>query len=239
MATTTIEADLQGVVFKAYSSLLVNWQTQVRDSSTGSSTLTYTTSGTSNTAIEAALVSGRGGYQGRCNRTFLFFDLSSITGTDTITAATVKVRGSGILGTTDTIIINSTAWGGDGTTTSLTTSDYSNISHSTNFSSELTTWSPFAYNDFTLNSQALTYMNSDGYLNCAVIEHAYDYSNVSPSVGTAASAGVWFLNSTDKIKIVITHSPSGYGNDVIGVASANINSVIGVATADISEVIGV
>jgi hypothetical protein len=33
--------------------------------------------------------------------------------------------------------------------------------------------------------------------------------------------------------------PAGYGNDVIGVASANIGKVIGVATASIDKVIGV
>ena len=36
-----------------------------------------------------------------------------------------------------------------------------------------------------------------------------------------------------------TATATGYGNDVIGVSSANIASVNAVATADISEIIGV
>lgn len=239
MATTTVEADLQGAVYKNYSNILVNWLTEVRDSSTGSTAATYTTSTNASNAIEAAFISGRGGYQGRCNRTFLFFDVSSITGTDTITAATLKVRGGGFSTNADTIAVEATAWGEDGTTTSLATSDYPNIDHDLSYSPELTTWTSSGYNDYTLNSSAISAMNTDGYLNCAILEHDYDYNGVGPSVGTSATAGVSFLHSTDKIKIVITHSSSGYGNEVIGVASANIGTVIGVATGNIGTVIGV
>ena len=35
-----------------------------------------------------------------------------------------------------------------------------------------------------------------------------------------------------------TATPTGYGNDVIGVSSANIDEVISVATANINEIIG-
>ncbi len=240
MATTTVEADLQGVVYKTYANLLVNWLNDVRNSSTGTTASTFTTSANQYNPIEAALVSGRGGsYQGRCNRTFLFFDVSSITGTDTITAATLKVRGGGFSTNADTLAVEASAWGGDGTTTSLATSDYPNINFDLSYSPELTTWTSSGYNDYTLNSSAISGMNTDGYLNCAILEHDYDYNGVSPSLGSAFVAGVSFLDSTDKIKIVITHSPSGYGNEVIGVTSTSIGSVIGVATANIESVIGV
>tara|TARA_R100000808_G_scaffold10659_1_gene28174 strand:- start:11822 stop:12373 length:552 start_codon:yes stop_codon:yes gene_type:complete len=39
--------------------------------------------------------------------------------------------------------------------------------------------------------------------------------------------------------VTVDYTPGGYGNDVIGVASANIGKVNGVATADIDKVIGV
>ena len=239
MATTTIEVDLQGAVFKNYGNLLVNWLNNVRNATTGTTATTYTTYTNAYNPIEAALVSGRGGYQGRCSRTFLFFDVSSITSTDTITAATLKVRGGGLSTNADTIVIESTAWGGNGTTTSLTTSDYSNIDYDEDYSSELTTWATNAYNDFTMNTGAINNMNTSGYLNCAVIEHDYDYNGVNPSVGTQATAGVKFDDNTDFIKIVLTHSPTGYGHDIIGVDSADIVKVNGVASADIVKFNGV
>jgi len=39
--------------------------------------------------------------------------------------------------------------------------------------------------------------------------------------------------------VTVDYTPGGYGNDVIGVASANIGKVNGVATANIDKIIGV
>ena len=240
MATTTIEADLQGIVYRTYNSVLINWSTDVRDASTGTSTATYTAPANVYNPIEAALISGRGGNQARCNRVFLFFDVSSVTGTDTISAATLKVRGGGFGPNADTVVIESTAWGGNGTTTSLATSDYSNIDYDEDYSTQVkTVWYSSAYNDFTMSTLAVNNMNTDGYLNLAVIEYDHDYLNLSPTQGQVFKNGVKFLDSTDKIKIVLTHAPAGYGHDIIGVDSADIVSVNGVASADIVKFNGV
>ena len=77
--------------------------------------------------------------------------------------------------------------------------------------------------------------NNDSFI-VAIIEHDSDYLDQDTSDG-AFTVGINFKSSLGP-KIDFTEV-SGYGNDVIGVASANIAAVKGVATANISEVIGV
>lgn len=230
MATTTIEADLQGVVSNVKTFKSIVWGSDIRNDPTGTSAITYTTNGTNNNAIRAGILSGRGDQTGYCGRTLLFFDVSSILGT--ITAATLNVLGTGTSVDADTIAILATAWGGDGSTTTLTTTDYGEIDFSTNYSGQLTTWSTSGYNSYTLNSSAISAMNTDGYLNCAVIEYLYDYIGTSPSVDTLVNAGIEFLDSTSPIKLEITYSPSindvTIYSSVIGVEAANIETIIGV-----------
>jgi len=236
MATSTINATYQGYVGVFYSNTLVNWTANVRNAATGTFAATYTSNVTANSAILSTLTSGRTGYNGSCNRVFLFFDLSSISGT--ISAATLKVFAGTSSTATQTIVVEGTAWGGGGGTSTLSTGDYDSLDHATAYSSKKLSWQGVAYNDFTMNATAISDMNTNGYLNCAVIEGDYDYDNQNPSVGTTVSAGVEYLDPTNKIKLDITYT-TGYGNDVIGVSSTTIVNVIGVATADIDNIIGV
>lgn len=230
MATTTIEADLQGVVSNIRTLSSIVWGSDIRNSSTGTDSLTYTSNSSNNNAIQAGILSGRGDQSGYCGRTFLFFDISSILGT--ITAATLNVLGTGTDVSADTIATEATAWGGDGSTTTLSTSNFGDIDFNTNYSGQLTTWSTSGYNSYTLNSSAISAMNTDGYLNCAVIEYTFDYIGTSPSVGTLDRVGIEFLDSTSPIKLEITYSPSI--NNI-----TTYSSVIGVEAADIETIIGV
>jgi hypothetical protein len=68
------------------------------------------------------------------------------------------------------------------------------------------------------------------------MEYLYDYPDTAPgSVLTLKG----YANFNTVPYLSFTATPPGYGNDVIGVPSANIDSVNAVATADISEIIGV
>ena len=241
MATSTVNALRQGVVGNAVTAALLNWVTSVRNASTGTYAITYTSNNTSSSALYAYYFSGRTGYSGGAYRTPLFFDVSSITATNTITAATLKVWNPSSSTATQSIVVEGTAWGGNGTTTTLSTSDFGNLDFSTAYSSKDLAWGGATYNDYTLNATAISDMNTNGYLNCFVIEGDYDYDGDSPSVGTILSAGIEFLDPTNKIKLDLTYNVTvaGYGNDVMGVASANILTVTGVASANIDNIIGV
>lgn len=238
-STSTIDATYQGRVGNVVNAALLNWVGDVRNAATGTYAITYTGNTLVSTAIYISFISSRGAYQGAAYRVPLFFDVSSITATNTISAATLKVWGYGGAMATDTIVVKGTAWGGNGSTSTLSTSDFSNLDFSTAYSSKDLAWGGAVYNDFTLNATAISDMNTNGYLNCFVIEGDYDYDGDTPAVGTILSAGIEFLDPTNKIKVELTYSPSGYGNNVNGVASANIKKVIEVGTAQIDNVIGV
>lgn len=121
--------------------------------------------------------------------------------------------------------------------TTLATSDFfSTIDFSTAYSSEYASWDASGTNDITLNSTANTDIQNDDAFICAIVEHDKDYSNTAATSGTALNAGIGFGTT---ITLTYTEASSGYANDVIGVATANIGEVLGVATANIGKVIGI
>ena len=239
MATSTIDATYQGRVGISVTDVALNWVTQVRNATTGTFVSTYTSNTTVTDAVKGTYDSGRFGQVGQSSRVPLFFDVSSITATNTITAATLKVWNPSFGTILDTIIVEGSAWGGNGSTTTLSTANYNDLDFFTAYSSELTNWAATSYNNFTMNATAISDMNSNGYLNCFIISE-YDYEGVAPLIDDYyAPARVEYLDATNKIKVELTYSPSGYVNNVIGVASGNIKKVIQVSTADIDNIIGV
>lgn len=239
MATTTINASLQGVVQRLDTSAsTINWLTTTRDATTGTSATTIT-SNTEANSMRAEYELSKGTYSSNCIRAFLFFDLSSINGT--ITAATLKVLAGATGNTDDVQVTPSTAWGGDGTTTTLSTGDYDGVEFNGTSGSnygEILSWTASSYNDFTLSSDAISDMNNDGYLNCALLNQDNDYRGVNLSLGTDIVHTIEYNDPTNPIKIEITYTPA-FGDTVSGVSASNIANVIGVAKASIANVIGV
>lgn len=239
MATTTVDATYQGVVSNS-GTINFDWVTDIRNAPTGDNADTYTSATTNTTAIRVTSISGRGGNSGNCHRTFLFFEnLNTAVSGGTITAATLKVYNGGSSSNIQTRVAKATAWNGDGSDGNLNTGDYSLVDYNATYSLKKTSWNGSAYNDFSLETDAIDDMNSNGYLNCAVVEFEYDYDGTEPIADFEDSATVDFLDSTNKIKLDITFTPAGYSNKVIGVASASIGKVVGVLSANISKVIGV
>jgi len=239
MATTTVDATYQGVI-GYFDFGYLDWVSDIRNSVIGNDVSTYTTNTTNNNAISANNDFGRAGFTGNCYRTFLFFgNINTAIGGGTITSATLKVWNGGSGTSTQTIVISSSAWGGNGSDGNLNSGDYLNIDYGTLYSSNNTSWNGNAYNDFSLDATAISNMGSDGYLNCAIIEYDYDYNEQNPPSGTNATAPVEFLDPTNKIKLDITYTPAGYTKTVIGVTGASIGRVNGVLSANISKVIGV
>ena len=238
MATATINASLQGVVERADTSLsTINWLSTTRDATTGTSATTIT-SNTEFNSMRAQYELSKGTYISRCVRAFLFFDLSSINGT--ITAATLKVLAGGTGNTDDVQVVPSTAWGGGGDTTTLSTGDYDAVEFLTDAGSsygQILSWTASSYNDFTLSSDAISDMNNDGYLNCALLNQDNDYRGISPSLGTDIVHTIEYNDATNPIKVEITYTPGASWNENLnGVTNSNIAKVNGVAKASILEV---
>ena len=231
--STNITASNEGVIgFLGFS--VANWGT-IRNATSGNFATTYTSDSDVSAAVQAAFEAARFGSSGLITRTFLFFDTSSITGT--ITAAQLQVAGYQAA-TGATVCVESTAWGGGGGTTTLTNAMYNDVDFSRTYSSQLATWSTSGYNTFTLNNNAISDMNSNSYLNVAIINSTYDQQNVAPS-NTQVDNGIRFQDGSFPIRLVITSSAPGYEEDVIGVDSDDIAKIIGVETAAVELVIGV
>jgi hypothetical protein len=239
MATTTINATLQGVVERQDSSgSAISWVSTTRNAAAGTGATTITAN-TFFTGMKVQYTFAKNLYIATCNRTFLFFDLSSVGGT--ITAATLKVL-AGTPGNTDDVqAVPSTAWGGDGTTTTLATGDYDGVEFNgtsgSNYGSILS-WTASSYNDITLTADAISDMNSDGYLNCALLDQDNDYKGIAPTLGTEISYPIEFLDATNPIKLEITYTPTGWNDNVNGVANASIANVMGVTESSIAGING-
>ena len=193
--------------------------------------------------IYASHTAGRGGGTlARVYRYFFRFDTSGISVTPT--NATLKIRGNGST-TGDLIAVKSTQGDtpGTGDFDAITgwTSGADNESNVTKYSAEISTWSNSGFNDIALNSTALSDMASLSNFKLCLLNFDYDLKNVDPYSGSHYN-GLYLSEWSDSALhpyLEYTAGASGYGNDVIGVASGDIAKVKGVATADIEKVIGV
>ena len=182
-------------------------------------------------------------------RAYFTFDVSSISTAPS--AATLGIHGytDGTAYTDGDIIAIEGTYLGAGT---LVTGDFDSFTgfasgwddgDVTAYSSELTSWSTSGYNDITLNATALAKMASANILSIVLMNHDFDYSDVSPlvvGVHNNQSNGLYWADYTSTSRDPkIDYTPAGYGHDVLGVDSGDIDTVIGVATADIDTVIGV
>ena len=181
--------------------------------------------------------SGRGGGTLRFKRVFLYFDTSGIT--STLSAAHIDITSAGASADpNDTILLKSTAFGGDGGTALATSDFYAEIDYSTPYSSELTTWaSTNNNNEYTLNAAALADIKNNDHFTLALVDHDSDYANSEP--GASSYAADVHVKLATTITLDYTAAVSGYTNTVNGVASASIGKVNGVATASISKVNGI
>jgi len=202
----------------------------------GVSNGTFSTARTSNSGTVTDGVSGTKDVQffdgrgsNRFSRVFLHFDTSGITGT--LSAAHIDIDGgSSSPDPNDTIVIKSTAFGGDGGTALATSDMYSSLDYGTAYSSELTTWST-SNNEYTLTAAALADIKNNDHFTVAIIDHDADYSNTD--TGSTSDVNV---NFDVTITLDYTLAATGYGHDVNSVATASIGKVNTVATASIGKI---
>ena len=166
----------------------------------------------------------------RFDRIFLHFDTSGITGT--VSAAHIDIDGGGSsVDPNDTLMIKSTAFGGDGGTALATSDMFSSLDYSTAYSTELTSWNASTNNEYTLTAAALADIKNNDNFILAIVDHDNDYSNSS---STATSDVRIDFDTT--ITLDYTLAATGYTHDVIGVAAASIGKVNTVATASIGKI---
>ena len=167
----------------------------------------------------------------RFKRVFLHFDTSGITGT--LTGAKISIDGgvSADADPNDTIMIKSTAFGGDGGTALATSDHFSSLDYSTAYSDELTTWSTSS-NDYHLTAAALADIKNNDHFTLAIIDNDNDYANSN----TTATADITIDFDVTITLTYYLEAASGYTHDVSGLAAASIGKVSSVATASIGKI---
>jgi hypothetical protein len=197
------------------------------------------------TAVRYERPTGRTGNMYYLGRSFFDFDTSGIT--STVSSATFKVKSYTNVTATPLVICKS---GHDPSTTSddwfstwitgqgITLSGWGSA-NVTAYSTSTAVASVNNFTEFTLNAYALSDLVSLSSFKIAVL-HEADLSDTAPTSGNLRTgfymADYAFTSSRPHIDYTVS---TGYGHDVIGVASANIGKVNGVATANIEKVIGV
>ena len=112
-----------------------------------------------------------------------------------------------------------------------------NSSNVTKYSAEVETFSTSGFNDIALNSTALSDIGTSGdRFKICLIQAENDLANVEATV--TPTTGLWRTFNTIHLDYT-AGSAVGYGDDVVGVASANIGKISGVGTGNIGKVNGV
>ena len=244
----TIFADTNnGTLFNSNQSSHAN----ARDATTSNSINTTSTSLTANLYQRAAARGG--GVTYRVDRIFLYFDTSTITSTPASATFSIQRTSTSPLG--NFRIIKSNAFGGDGQT-ALAKSDFDafpgfsagngmsgNVTDYCDDTIAASAWGTGnAYNTtaINLNSTALSDMASNDFFILAIVNFDFDYKNVDSDplfITQRLSHYTPDFSGTSRDP-KIDFVTAGYGNDVIGVASADIGEVNAVATANIAEING-
>jgi hypothetical protein len=196
-----------------------------------------TSVGQSNPAIHVSAVSGGRGVSYNLARLWMWFPLGSYA--PNITNLELKIES--IVSPVTTFTVRAVRGNGfsNNTNTTLTTADFNNLDFSTPYMSSAGTWlNSITTNPFTLNSNAVNDANNNSKLGVCLINDSWDYNNVDPYTGTSFDWGNYVdWANLDTHVLAVTYS-AGYGNDVNGVASADIGSINGIATGDISTMNG-
>ena len=194
-----------------------------------------TPSGNSANIVQYFKSSGRGGGTIRFKRVFVYFDTSGIS--SDVASATIRVTGYSGAGsaTADTLFVVSEAFGTDGSS-NLTTAEFNDIDYTKSRTAVINAASYDAdgTNDYTVNADGLSQIKLSSALILALIEEDADLNNTE---GSDAARGIP-VNMSTNFTLNVTLASTGYSNDVIGLASANIGEVNAVATANIGEING-
>ena len=184
-------------------------------------------------------------------RTFFDWDVSGISGT--VSAASINVKTHTNNDCSPGIVLKSghdpsdtsTAWNstwltGLGGTISGWGPSSTGV---TTFSAATATAANGSFTSFTLNAAGLSHLNSvvgtSNLFKVVIMDNDHDLQDSAPS-GLERTGYYYANDSTAGNRPYLDYTIStGYGEDVIGVASANIGKVVGVATANVGKVSGV
>ena len=202
-----------------------------RGQSTGNSVVVGPSSGTAE-AVRYRRFSAKGGSTFYAvQRAFYYFDTSGITGT--VTAATLNVQGA-LSADSNTIIVPSTAFSGDGST-NLATSDLGNVAFNTTYAAGFTGWATSGNISMALRSTALSDIQNNNAFICAILQFDNDFSDSELTSNDDLGNGINYGTTAYLDYTVAGAGPSDV-TSLSGIAKADITSVNSIAIADITSI---
>lgn len=168
-----------------------------------------------------------------CDRGYLVFDTSAITGTLTALSLNIYVEGIFDVNYTPDAIVQLTS--SPTLTTALLTSDWQYVNGnlaSSSFASAGSTWE-----NIVLNGNAISVAETESEMTLQIRDAYYDYyDSASPSADGYIE---YRYNYSGFIPYLDYTMITGYGQTVNGIIAANMSTVDGTAKASISKVLGV
>ena len=200
----------------------------------GTAFLGNASDGSETFAAGVFVFSGRGADQFRVNRSYFYFDVSSIT--SELSSCNLRLFLFGATGNSNIRIIKSTAFGGDGSA-ALANTDFDNVDFSADYSGDHTVTNS-SYNTIALNSDALTAIKTNDYFIVAMVNSTYDFADSTSGLSGTNSVSVTFADNsgTGKDPALDYELATGYTHDISGLAAASISKVNTVATANIGKI---
>lgn len=233
MPSITINNDRVG-----YSSVVASTQAGARGASSGDSVTNSPTSTNLSTVKFQRATFGRG-TQYQYIRTFVYFDLSSISFSSINSLRLNFTTGNSSSNSGEFIVVSSTAFGGDGSS-ALTLADYGNVSLVTNYSAFKSTVPVNVSSFLDLNSTAISDAETDDFLILALINYDFDYLN------TTATADILeqhhFNYSSTTFDLVVDYVAGGGPTNVgkwDGVQNSLIGNMNSIAYSSISKINGI
>ena len=174
--------------------------------------------------------SGRGGGVHLIRRTYVYFDVSSHTGT--ISNIVLTVKGHSQTNATIRVVPSANAFGGDGSSDIALSEYFTGLDFSNPYNDSAASWST-GINNLALNSDAASdIQNNDAFI-LALVQADNDFTNTAASSNVSLFSGIAFGTT---ITLTFDEASSGYSHSVIGVAPANIGKVNALATANIGKI---
>lgn len=179
--------------------------------------------------------SGRGGAQYGFSRSFLAFDFTGYT-TGTITNLTFHWTGTlTSSGAQSVTLVKTTAFGSSTNFTDYASTDWwSSLDMSTAYTSGMSWADSTSAQSHALTSGAVTFAQSNSYLQFAVVNTSYDKSGINPgSDVTQTSYGNW---SSNNMFLRFTYADASYGNKINSIIAASDNKINSIGYVNVDAV---
>tara|TARA_R110002012_G_scaffold108996_1_gene252532 strand:- start:854 stop:1585 length:732 start_codon:yes stop_codon:yes gene_type:complete len=212
-----------------------------RDATSGTSVVTNESSSADFVSV-SRFGSRGGGNTYKVQRTFLVFDVSSITGT--VADVILNIYGSSdndgtIWGVKGLNFIGSLAVGNFDNITGYSPGNtmIGNVTQYTSINTGGGNWSTSGYNGLTGTSDLKTDIQNENSITIVMTDYLYDARNVTPTSNGTFNCGGYYADNTGTSKDpYLSIKIAGYEHDVNTVVAASIGKVNTVAAASIGKI---